>query len=198
MRRLGAAALATACLALVTVALWSSAVSADVVSPAGACSATGHFRKAGETLRSSDFVPSDVIVVPQSDVVQWSGHEHNKPIGYVGPRRAIEGAVQLELPGSFTVNVWQWSGTESSRYSNAGAESYSLPSILIGVKLPLKGYERDNGVTICSGSVFVVVAGSKWKNPLGFVALGGTVLFLAGLVLSGFRKVRPAYDDVEP
>ena len=79
--------------------------------------------------------------------------------------------------------------------SNAGAESYRLPSILIGVKLQLTGYEKDAGRTVCSGSVFVEVAGSKFQNPLGWVAAAGSVLFLGGIVAAGFRKVRLADDD---
>ena len=99
------------------------------------------------------------------------------------------------LPGSFDVSIWHWGEAESARYSNAGAESYRLPSILIGVKLQLTGFEKDGGRTVCQGSVFVEVAGSKFKNPLGWVGLAGSVLFLGGLVAAGFRKVRPAYDD---
>jgi Na+-transporting NADH:ubiquinone oxidoreductase subunit NqrD len=44
--------------------------------------------------------------------------------------------------------------------------------------------------------VFVEVAGSTLANPLGWVGLAGSALFLLGLVLAGFRKVRPSADDV--
>jgi hypothetical protein len=173
------------------IAFASGPASADVVSPPGACSATGDFTHAKLTVHSTAYVPSDVIVVPPVDVVQWSGHEHGKPIGYVGEKRPIAGAVRLVLPGSFTVSLWSWAEGTSTRYANAGAESYRLPSILIGVKLKVTGFEDDAGRTVCSGSVFVEVAGSKFANPLGWVSLAGSALFLLGLVAAGFRKVRP-------
>jgi hypothetical protein len=178
------------------IALASGSASADVVSPPGACSATGDFTHAKLTVHSSAYAPSDVIVVPQVDVVQWSAHEHDKPIGYVGEKRPIAGAVRLVLPGSFDVSIWSWAEATSTRYSNAGAESYRLPSILIGVKLKFTGFEEDAGRTVCSGSVFVEVEGSKFANPLGWVALAGSALFLLGLVVAGFRKVSPPSDDL--
>jgi hypothetical protein len=195
MRSAVAKAVGALFLAACGTALAAGPAAADVVSPPGACTATGQFSHPVQTDRSTTYVPSDVIVVPQSDVVQWSGHEHDKPIGYVGAKRPIEGAVQLVLPGSFDVSIWHWGEAESTRYSNAGAESYRLPSILIGVKLQLTGYEKDAGRTVCSGSVFVEVAGSKFQNPLGWVAAAGSVLFLGGIVAAGFRKVRLADDD---
>jgi len=198
MRNAVAKALTALFLAAVGLALASGPAAADIVSPPGACTATGHFGHANLTEHSTADVPSDVIVVPQADVVQWSGHEHGRPIGYVGLKRPISGAVQLVLPGSLAVSIWHWGDAESARYSNAGAESYRLPSILIGVKLQLTGFEKDSGRTVCQGSIYVEVAGSTFKNPLGWVGLAGSVLFLGGLVVAGFRKVRPAYDDVKP
>jgi|HubBroStandDraft_1064217.scaffolds.fasta_scaffold15902_2 hypothetical protein len=191
MRSAVAKALTLLFLAAGGTALASGPASADVVSPPGACSASGDFTHAKLTVHSTAYVPSDVIVVPRVDVVQWSGHEHGRPAGYVGEKRPIAGAVRLVLPGSFDVSLWSWADAESTRYANAGAESYRLPSILIGVKLKITGYEADAGRTVCSGSVFVEVAGSDFANPLGWVALGGSALFLVGLVVAGFRKVRP-------
>jgi hypothetical protein len=198
MRSAVAKALAALFLCGLGIALAAGPAAADVVSPPGACTATGQFSQARLTVHSTAYVPSDVIVVPRADIVQWSGHEHGRPIGYVGPKRPISGAVQLVLPGSFDVSIWHWGDAESARYSNAGAESYRLPAILIGVKLRVQGFEKDGGRTVCAGSIYVEVAGSRWKNPLGWVGLAGSVLFLAGLVAAAFRKVRPAYDDVNP
>jgi hypothetical protein len=195
MRSVVATALCALLLAGAGIALAAGPAAADIVSPPGSCTAVGQFSPAKVTLRSIDYDQSDVISVPRIDVVQWSGHEHGKPIGYVGPKRPVSGAVQLLLPGSIAVSIWHWADGESSRYSNAGAESYRLPSILIGVKLRLTGYEKDGGRTVCAGAVDVVVAGSRFANPLGWVGLGGALLALIGLVAAGFRKVRPAVDD---
>ena len=139
-----------------------------------------------------------MVSVPQKGTVQWQGHEMGKPIGYVGPVRPIDGKIQVTLPFGVAVTVWHWGGDTSPRYSNKGQEKYNVPSALIGVKLKLSGYEKDSGKTVCSGSVFLEVAGSKIKNPVGWVGLGGSIIFLAGMLAAGFRKTRAAYDDLNP
>lgn len=189
----GVGGLATAALVLVPMA-----VSADVVSPAGVCTASGQWESAGFTKNSVDYTPSDVIKVPQKDHVDWIGQEDGKPIGYIGPKRPIDGAVQLTLPFGIKVTVWHWKGNASARYSNKGQEKYNVPSVLIGIPIQLSGYESDSGKTVCSGSVYVEVTGSTIKNPIGWGGIAGTVLFGAGLLASGLRKTRAAYDDINP
>ena len=191
--------LAISGLAIGSMALFpSSMATADVITPAGACSASGQWVNANVTRISTDYVPTDVIVIPQKDVGKWQGHEDNKPIRYVGPKRAISGKVAIELPFNIAITVWHWSGTMSARYSNEGQESYNLPSELIGLKIALSGYEDDSGQRVCSGSVLLEVAGSKTSNPIAFGALAATILLLAGLVASGLRKSKLAYDDINP
>jgi hypothetical protein len=180
------------------VALPTALASADVVTPMGACTASGQWAHAGFTRNSTDYSPSDVVLVPQRDVVNWEGHEFGKPIGYFGPARAIDGAVQLHIPFGVNVSIWHWSGQHSQRYSNRGQESYNLPSALIGIKLKLSGYENDDKNRVCTGSVYLEVSGSKLKNPVGWAGLVGTAVFLAGLVIAGFRKTKLAYDDINP
>jgi hypothetical protein len=176
----------------------AATASADVVKPPGACTATGHWLGAGFTKNSTDYNSNDVIVIPQKDVVDWEGHELGKPIGYFGPARPIDGAVTVTLPFDIKVNVWHWGGDKSPRYSNKGQESYNVPSALIGIKLQLSGFEKDNHNLVCSGSVYLEVAGSKTKNPIGWGGVIGSVIFAAGLLFAGFRKTRLAYDDINP
>jgi hypothetical protein len=171
---------------------------ANVITPPAACTATGHWLSAGFTKSSTQYVPSDIVKIPQKDKVDWIGHEDGKPIGYFGPPRPIDGAVQVTVPFGISVTVWHWGGHKSPRYSNEGQESYNVPSILIGIPMKLSGYEKDNGVTVCSGSVYVEVTGSRIKNPLGWAGLAGIVIFGAGLLAAGFKKTRPAYDDLNP
>ena len=172
--------------------------SADVVSPAGACTATGHWVHAGFSRSSTQYQPNDVVLVPQKDTVNWEGHQFGKPIGYFGPPRPIDGAVQVAVPFGIKVTIWHWGGDKSPRYSNEGQESYNVPSALIGVKLKLSGFQSDNGKQVCAGSVYVEVTGSKTKNPIGWAGIGGSALFAAGLLAAGFRKTRLAYDDINP
>ena len=173
--------------------------SADVVTPPGACSASGDWRTAGLNYVSTEFEPSSVMKVPQKDTVDWQGHERGEPIGYVGPARLIDGAMRISLPYDLpAVTIWHWGGHDSARYSNEGQQSYHLPDALIGMKLKLSGSEKDSGILVCSGSVYVEVTGSKAKNPVGWVAIGGVIATLLLTVTAGFRKSRLAYDDLNP
>jgi len=190
----GVAALITAACVIVPDTL----ASADVVTPPGSCTATGHWVSEGVTRNSTSYMPSDVVIVPQKDKVDWQGHEHGEPIGYFGPPRPIDGAVQVTLPFGIKVTVWHWGGDKSPRYSNEGQEAYNVPSLLVGIRMQLSGYEKDNGALVCSGSVYVEVAGSRLKNPLGWIGLAGIVIFGAGLLAAGLRKTELAYDDINP
>ena len=175
----------------------ASAAHADVITPPGACTASGTWVAAGFTRTSTQYKPSSVVAIPQDDRVNWVGHEHGEPIGFVGTRRPIDGKVQLAVPFGVKVTIYNWDGS-SVRYSNEGQEHYNLPSVLVGVKLRLSGYEKDSGKTVCAGSVYVRVSGSKFKNPLGWAGIGGTALASLGLVGASFRKTRPSYDDINP
>lgn len=115
----------------------------------------------------------------------------------VGARRPINGKVQLAVPFGVKVTIYHWGGS-SVRYSNSGHEHYNLPSVLIGVKLRLSGYEKDSGQTVCSGAVYVQVSGGNLKNPIGWVGIGGAALASVGLLGSSFRKIKPSYDDINP
>jgi len=180
------------------VALPLAVASADVVTPANTCTASGTWVNAGFTKNSTDYSPNDVIVVPQKDKVDWQGHEFGKPIGYFGPARAIDGAVQVHMPFGVAVTIWHWGGSHSQRYSNQGQESYNVPSVLVGVKLKLSGYENEGGKRVCSGSVYLEVAGSKTKNPIAWAGIGGSAIFAVGMLAAGFRKSKLAYDDINP
>jgi hypothetical protein len=171
---------------------------ADVVTPPGACVGTGTWEKAGFTERSFDHSTSDTITVPRADTVRWAGSVRGFRLGAFGARRKIDGAVQLQLPIG-TANIDTWGGS-SRRYANTGEHKYDLPSVLIGVKMKLKGFHKDNGKTTCSGSVYVKVQGSATKNPLAWAALGGLVLFGGLLLFAGrpvFKKLS-AFEDVNP
>jgi hypothetical protein len=171
---------------------------ADVIAPPGACSASGHWSEANLTEESADHVPSDVIEIPASDSVTWSGKIGDHAIGDTGPRRDIAGDVELDLPiGDATIDSWDGS---SVRYANEGEHSYDLPSVLIGIEMKLHGEHRENNAVVCSGSVFVKIAGSIWSNPLvygdlGLLVISGGMLFFAGRPV--LKKIW-AYEDENP
>ena len=182
---------------IAAVFIFPATAHADVITPSGACSATGTWVGAGFSRSSAQYNSSSVIDIPQTDRVDWTGSEQGKPIGFVGTRRPIDGKVQLAVPFGVKVTIYKWGGS-SVRYSNSGHEHYNLPSVLVGVKLRLSGYEKDSGQTVCSGSVYVKVSGGKLKNPIGWAGIGGTALASVGLLGASFRKTRPSYDDVNP
>lgn len=189
-----AGAAATAASALL---LPAPTAGADIVQPPGACTGRATFASTGTTDVSTAYIPSDVIKVPQVATVRWEGNEKGYPVGSFGPRRTINGAVTLALPiGSAT--IWHWGGS-STRYANAGIESYSLPSVVDNVKLQLTGYENDGGAVTCSGSVFVETLGTTFANPLTYGSLAGIVIFGGVLLFAGkavFKK-EWAYDDID-
>ena len=164
----------------------------------GPCFVSGQFVSQGTTKSSTQYSPSSTVLIPKADTVNWFGNENGAKLGYLGPARRIDGAIQLALPLKFNVTIWHWSGTMSRRYSNSGQETYNLPSLLAGVKLQLSGYENENNNKTCDGSVYVKFAGSKFSNPIGWAGAGGSVILLGALVRSGFRKSAPAYDDINP
>ena len=162
------------------------AAGADVITPPGACSASGTWQESGQTEASADHVPSDVIEIPRSDTVAWMGSVGGHAVGDTGPRRAIAGRIQLDLPIG-TVTIDDWDG-ESESYANSGERSYDLPSLLTGIEVRLHGEHREDGAVVCSGEVGMKVAGSVWSNPLSYGSLVVLAVSAAGLVAAA----RPA------
>ena len=200
MRMLVRRCFAVAVAATAFVLVPAGYAAADVVSPPGSCVGSGTWTKGGFTEDSTKHVPSDVIVIPRADTVQWAGNEKGFALGAVGPRRDISGKVQVVLPliGQATVDKW---GGSSVRYANTGRHTYNLPKAVVGIKVKLKGFHKDGGTTTCSGSVFLKVAGKSTSNPLLLGAIGGLVISGGVLLFAGkkvVRKVAPAFEDVNP
>lgn len=186
--------------ALLAAFLAAGPAGADAVSPPGSCVGSGRWERGGFTETSTQHQESDVIKVPRADTVMWAGNEQGFALGSQGPRRQINGEVDLTLPPPFgQVKIESWGGS-SVRYANTGEHAYDLPGVLVGVKLQLSGFHQDGGRTTCSGSVFVEVTGSALSNPLTYGGLGllvvsGGMLFFAGRPV--FRKLW-AFEDTNP
>lgn len=164
------------------LALAAGPASADVVSPPGACTGSGHWVKAGISESSTAHQSSDVIKVPRSDDVQWQGSE----TGGGGGRRAISGAVEVKFPFGGSVTVGSWGGT-STKTSNSGVKHYDLTSVAGGIKLKLYGFHNDAGKRTCEGSVYLEISDGGFKNKASYGALAGMVISGAGLVFAGRR-----------
>ena len=183
---------------LVSPVLLASAAAADVVTPPGACVGSGTWQEGGFTETSTDHDPGDTIKVPRADTVHWKGNIKGFQLGAAGPRRDIEGKVEVETPfGSVKVDDWDGS---SIRYANEGEHDYDLPKVLVGIKMKVKGFHKDAGKVTCEGSVNVEVDGSATSNPLAAGGAAGLVVSGAGLVFAGRPVVRKlwAYEDINP
>jgi hypothetical protein len=187
--------------AIAVIGSWTgaTAVGADVVTPPGSCVGAGTWQDGGFSEASTEHVSSDVIKVPREDTVDWAGAIGNAQLGAEVPRREIAGKVEAKLPaplGWITIDDW---GGSSVRAANEGSHHYNLPSVLVGVKVKLRGEHHDAGKLTCEGSVFLQIEGGS--NPLKIGAIGGMVVFGALLAYAGkptFTKVEPAFEDVNP
>jgi hypothetical protein len=181
------------------VLLGAAPAGADVIDPAGACFGQGIWVEEGETRDSTMFVPDDVVEVPQSDTVNWSGRVGNAQLGDEVPRRDISGEVQLDIAGVGTATIDDWGGS-SVRAANEGEHEYDMPDVLVNVKMKLKGEHRENGDRVCGGSVYVKIPGSVTDNPLALGAIAGLVISGGALLYAGRPVVEKiyAFEDVNP
>jgi hypothetical protein len=186
--RLWKAMVATAALCAAMLATSAAPARADAVT--GGCYGEGTWEGSGQVEKSVDHDPTDVIVIPQSDTVDWVGGIGDNRPPAEGPPRVVAGAVQLRILGKW-VTIDSWAG-EKTGLANSGTKHYDLSSMLIGIKMKLRGFHHEPNIN-CKGSVFVKVEGSTTSNPLFWAGGVLFVLSLAGLVYAGRpRLVRTA------
>lgn len=117
----------------------------------------------------------DVVVVPRSDTVEWSGSTPATSGEY-------SGSVTVDLPfplGSYEIR--QWSGTVQTS-TNSGTETYDLPSVIPGgVEFRVSATHRDE-VGTCKGSLTVRIEGGAFGSAATPIALVTTVILGALLV----------------
>jgi hypothetical protein len=157
-------------LAIITVVpiLTADAAHAELSGP---CTATGRIEGKVYSPKSNT-----LVVIPRVGEVHWRGTVTNAP----GAKRNIEGKVYLRLPrpfGQIVIGDGSWDGPSSSDANN-GIYTYDLPSVLVGPKFTVFGHHAEKGVVVCTGSIDVQLAGSKWKNPAFIASLLFTVLAL--------------------
>ena len=157
--------LALTIVALVPV-LTATAAPAEITGP---CTGSG-------TINGVVYNPKvqNSVVIPRAGEVHWRGTVTGSG------KRNIEGKVYLKLPppfGKVVVGNADWNGP-SSRYANAGIYTYDLPAVLVGPKFTVFGHHSERGTVVCTGTIDVRIAGSKWKNPALIASLLLTVVAL--------------------
>jgi len=150
--------------------LTATAAQAELTGP---CTGTG--RILGVTYNPKI---QDSVVIPRAGEVHWRG-----TVTDGAGKRAINGAVKVKLPwpiNEITING-NW-GKTSDKYANAGIYTYDLPSVLVGPKFTVFGSHKEKAI-VCTGTIDVQLAGSKWKNPALIASLLFTVLALINISL---------------
>ena len=180
-------ALAAMCVGGAVLVSAAAPAGADVIDPSGACQASGTWENEGVRRASGDFVPDDVVIIPQEDVVAWEGGVGGATPGETGPERDISGVVEVDVAGVATIPIDDWDGP-SELYGNSGTYDYEVPDILVNVKLKLQGEHSEAGSKVCSGSVYLQVEGGMLSNPLAILFLVLMLLTAAGLFVAGSVK----------
>ena len=145
------------------------------------CSASGTFQSNGMTVDVAT-VGDDVVTVPRSDTLEWTGSVAAAPGAY-------HGSIWVELPPPFgTVEIDSWSGN-STNTSNSGVEDYDLPGWLPGgAQFRVAGEHVDQHGT-CTGYVNLTIDGGPLGSPITWVALAGTI----GLGVATWFAVKPLF-----
>lgn len=111
---------------------------------------------------------------------------------YSGPERRIQGSVKIKTPPgipdiSFD-DKWDWD-TDSTETSDSDTVDWEFPSSLPrGVEMTVEGEHVDGGGIRCSGSIKIEFEGGFFDSPIGWVAVGGTVVSGTGVALSAVSK----------
>jgi hypothetical protein len=213
-RRIGRVLAAASAFAMV-LGIGATGAAADVVAPAGNCVGTGTWQDGGErgpfTEDSRQLAPGDTVKIPLKDTITWKGwlprlvnlppEGEPPPLGTNIEFRQIRGKVEIELPppiGWVTVDDWGVKVTKpSQKVVNEGEHEYDFPSVLAGVKVPVRGEHFEGSQLYCSGSAKVQFEGSLTDNPAALAGLGGLVVSGGLLLYSGKPVVKKlwAYED---
>lgn len=168
-------ALVTAPAALALAALAGPAA-AEV---SGSCDGSASFLEGTEadgpfTVDARD-VGDEVIVVPRSDTVEWTG-------SVAAPPGEYSGELRLDLPPLLPdLAIDSWSG-DSESTSNSGVEEYDIPSVApAGVTIRVVGEHTDDNGT-CSGYVNVEIEGGAFDSPVTYASLALTGITGAALL----------------
>lgn len=190
--------LLTALGALVLTLTWASPAGAEITE---GCTAVAVFPD-GTVV---DPAAGDVFTIPRSgNGVEWSG-SLGDGTAETEPR-IHSGRLEVKLPpladsivGLFVddteTEVRVWSDVDATGTARSGLDGYSIPDwVPAGAEVRVEGVHIDD-VQSCEGFVVLKLDGSPWESPTTWIALGGSVLSLVGLVWA--LRARPGtYDPV--
>ena len=167
----------------------AGAAAADAVDPPGACYGAGSWTEEGISYESRSSKRGQELEIPQADIVEWIGGIGDAEPGDTTEPRETEGAVEIQIGGQWITIDNGWSNDDATFLADSGTHDYDLPSVLIGIPIPLRGHHSEAEVS-CAGDVVLKVAGSATENPIFYV--GGVLFVLAGgaLVYAGRVKIR--------
>lgn len=159
-----------------------------VAQPASAQDATGPCTASAGLSNGVTVNPYDpslegiVYDIPISGTADYEGS-----VSGASPPRPISGKVAVSGPpgfGSITIDDrWVWSDEDATGTSDSGQVSWDLPSSLPrGVELEVSGEHSERGVVTCQGTILIALEGGFFDSPMGYVAVGGTLFSLAGLL----------------
>lgn len=171
-----------ACLAVALLLLVGAPVVHAEIDGTNACEAAGTWREGGFSVDAA--ATTGVVVIPRSDMVEWTGSVPLAPGQY-------RGSIWVELPPPFgSVEIDTWEG-DSQSTSNNGTHEYDLPALVpAGIEFVVSGQHVDENGR-CDGSVTVEIDGGRLGAPLAAISLAGTAITaaaMAALLRPMFRK----------
>jgi hypothetical protein len=134
------------------------------------------------------------FTVPVDSRISWLASVNAPP---PTEPRAFNGALSVDAPGGFDqlleglLEFRSWSNPRSTTVASGGSEAYDLPSWTPrGVDIPITGFQRDP-LGSCRGEILVRIEGDRFASPLAWVAVGGTIFWLAATLLAGKLRDEP-------
>lgn len=159
---------------------------AALSTPAGAvvsgpCTGSAVFSTGATITAEQPLDPATVI--PDADDVLYQGSINISPPDDPIP---FQGGISAEIAGVGSFPVANWGG-ETVEVSDSGTYTYEVPSwVPRGTGDILLTGNHAQGGAECTGQVKVTLEGDP--GAAAFVALGGTVLFGAGVIGAGVKK----------
>jgi hypothetical protein len=184
-RRLGLLAFAAGLFLAITPAIASAGVS-----PEGACWGTAIIK--GETYTPANDTRSNAIPIPNEEGVE---------INYTGmvdfDNMDHNGGIAVRIAG-FDITIATW-GDPNTADTRDAAGVYELDDAYAKIddvvpfgKVPgiwqVSGWHHAAAGGECTGTAMIKIEGNPLSNPLGWISLGGLVLFGAGVGWAAFAR----------
>lgn len=157
--------------------LWPSMASAEITE--GSCAGKLDFvngtKDDGPFSVDASQPASQVVAVPRSDTVKWSGSTPAQSGDY-------KGSIRAELPFPFgSVEIDSWEGQIRTN-SNSGIRDFDLPSFVPGGTEFVLSAEHTDSSGTCAGKVTMALEGGPFGSFITWLAL---VVTIALIILFG-------------